>query len=620
MVDISFRSKPCSSPHLWEKNMVLRRALWAAALAALALIALSPTGRAADPETKGLATVAHIKLSGDLDESPVADDPLFGTTAENFKTKLDRIKKAKDDATIQALYLQLNDLEIGWGKVDELCRAIAEFRKAGKKAFAYMDSASTKDYLVAVSCDEVCMPECGSLMLIGLRAEVTFYKDLFDKIGVKADMVKMGDFKSAVEPLTRSNMSKESKQQLESVLDDYYANSIVVRIAKARGGQQLTEEKVKKLIDEGPYAAKAAKAAGLIDRVAYDDGFEEGLKTSLNVPRVKVVKNYEQAKSKDIDLSNPFALLKALMGPSKPAASNKPKIAVIYVVGTITSGKSINMPLFGGTVGSTTIIEAIRQAEQDKTVKAIVLRVDSPGGSALASDLMWNELRKSKKPIIASMSDVAASGGYYVCMCAGKIYAEPGTLTGSIGVFGGKITIGGTEEKLGVHSEIITRGANANIFSPSTPFSDSERKAMTGMIQDTYDQFLDKALAGRKKAGKEMKREDLVKLAGGRIWTGRQARENGLIDELGTIDDAIAAAKKSAGIGDETEMELLPLPKPASFFETLMESKGDVHVKVDVPLLHDMPELTGKFQSLGGLLKLRSEPVWVVMPYRLDMK
>src|SRR5262249_41040644 len=155
-----------------------------------------------------------------------------------------------------------------------------------------------------------------------------------------ADMVKMGDFKSAVEPLTRSNMSKESKQQLESVLDDYYANSIVVRIAKARGGQQLTEEKVKKLIDEGPYAAKAAKAAGLIDRVAYDDGFEEGLKTSLNVPRVKVVKNYEQAKSKDIDLSNTFALLKALMGPSKPAASNKPKIAVIYVVGTITSGKS----------------------------------------------------------------------------------------------------------------------------------------------------------------------------------------------------------------------------------------------------------------------------------------
>ncbi len=600
--------------------MELRRAPWAAAFVALTLITLPPFARAADPEAKGSATVAHIKLSGGLDESPVADDPLFGTTAENFKTKLERIKKAKDDASIQGLYLKLDDLEIGWGKVDELCRAIADFRKAGKKAYAYMDSASTKDYLVAAACDEICMPESGSLMLIGLRAEVTFYKDLFDKIGVKADMVKMGDFKSAVEPFTRSSMSKESRQQLESVLDDFYSQSIVAHIAKARSGQKLTDDKVRKLIDEGPYTAKAAKAAGLIDRVAYDDGFEEGLKTGLNVARVKIVKNYEQAKSKDLDLSNPFALLKALMGPSKPASSNKPKIAVIYVVGTITSGKSINMPYFGDTAGSTTIIEAIRQAEQDKTVKAIVLRVDSPGGSALASDLMWNELRKSKKPIIASMSDVAASGGYYVCMCAGKIYAEPGTLTGSIGVFGGKITFGGTEEKLGLHSEIITRGANANILSMSTPFSDSERKAMTSMIQDTYDQFLDKALAGRKKAGKDMKREDLVKLAGGRIWTGRQAKENGLIDELGSIDEAIAAAKKAAGVAEETEMELLPLPKPASFFETLMESKGDVHVKVDLPLLRDMPELTGKFQSLGGLLQLRGEPVWVVMPYRLDMK
>jgi protease-4 len=620
MVPISFRFLPDSGPHLWEKHMVLRRALWAAAVAALALTAIPPTARAADPETKGSATVAHIKLSGGLDESPVAEDPLFGTTAENFKTKLERIKKAKDDASIQGLYLQVDELDIGWGKVDELCRAIADFRKAGKKAYAYMNSASTKDYLVAAACDEVCMPESGSLMLIGLRAEVTFYKDLFDKIGVKADMVRMGDFKSAVEPLTRSSMSKESKQQLESMLDDYFANSIVARIAKARAGQQLTEDKVKKIIDEGPYTAKAAKAAGLIDRIAYDDGFEDGLKTGLNVTRVKVVKNYEQAKSKDIDLSNPFALLKALMGPSKPAPSNKPKIAVIYVVGTITSGKSINMPLFGSTVGSTTIIEAIRQAEQDKTVKAIVLRVDSPGGSALASDLMWNELRKSKKPIIASMSDVAASGGYYVCMSAGKIYAEPGTLTGSIGVFGGKITYGGTEEKLGLHSEVITRGANANIFSGATPFSDSERKAMTSMIQDTYDQFLDKALAGRKKAGKDMKREDLVKLAGGRIWTGRQAKENGLIDELGSIDDAVTAARKAAGVAEETEMELLPLPKPASFFETLMESKGDVRVQVDVPLLRDMPELTGKFQSLGALLKLRGEPVWVIMPYRLDMK
>jgi protease IV len=596
------------------------RALMATVLTGMIFLLGTAPSHAAE---KSSASVAHIKLSGGLDESPVANDPLFGATAENFKTKLERIKKAKDDSSVQGLYLEIDGLGIGYAKVDEICRAISDFRKGGKKVFAYMESPSTKDYLVAAACDEISMPESGSLMLTGLRAEVTFYKDLFDKLGVHADMLRMGDFKSAAEPYTRSSMSKESRQQLETVLDDFYAKEIVAHIAQARTPQKFTEDQVKKLIDEGPYTARAAKAAGLIDRLAYSEGFEEGLKTALDASRVKIVKNYGQTTGSDLDLSNPFALLKALFAPPKATSSNKPKIAVIYAVGMITAGKSVDMPFLGKTLGSTTLIEAIREAEKDKTVKAIILRVDSPGGSALASDLVWNELRKSKKPVVASMSDVAASGGYYISMAASKIYAEPGTLTGSIGVVGGKIALGGLEEKVGVKTEVIARGANANIFSMSTPFTDSEKKAMTAMMQETYDQFLDKAIEGRKKAGKEMSKESLLKLAGGRVWTGRQAKENGLIDEVGSLEDAIAGTKKLAGMADDAEMEMLYLPKPASLLETLMESKGDLGTKAtleSLPLLKEVPELTSKFSSLAGLLRLRGEAVWVVMPYRVDVR
>jgi protease-4 len=296
---------------------------------------------------------------------------------------------------------------------------------------------------------------------------------------------------------------------------------------------------------------------------------------------------------------------------------------VIYATGMIVTGKSTDGGLLGGEMcGSTTMIEAIRQAEQDKSVKAIVLRVDSPGGSALASDLIWNELRRCKKPIIASMSDVAASGGYYISMGAQKIYAEPGTLTGSIGVFGGKMTIAGVYDKLGITTETITRGTNAGILSMTTPFSDSERKAMTALIRDVYDQFLDKAIDCRKRAGKEMTKEHLENdLAGGRVWTGRQALKQGLVDELGTLGDAIASARKIAGMPEDPDGELLILPKPRTLFDTLMDLKSDSMAPgIGVqPLLRTLPELAGSVRSVEGLLRLRGEPVWVFLPYQVEV-
>ncbi len=592
---------------------MLSRLLRPAALAVLALAAYAlPSGAAEESAT---ATVAHIKLSGSLGEAPVAEDPLFGALSENFQKKLDRIKKAKTDSAVQGLFLQIEGVGVGWGKLEELRRAVADFRKSGKKAFAYVEAGDAKDYLLALACDEVCVPECGWLMLTGLRAEVSFYKDMFDKLGVKADMLQMGDFKGAAEPYTRSGMSPEFRKQFESVLDDFYEKDLVERIVQSRPGKDWNAEQVKKLIDGGPYTAKAALKAGLIDRVAYSDSFQDDFKTALKAERAKVVKNYGGAESQNIDFSNPFAILKLLATP-KTTSSTKPKIAVVYATGVIMTGKSTLSLLGGETCGSTTMVEAIRQAEQDKTVKAIVLRVDSPGGSALASDLIWHELKKCKKPVVASMSDTAASGGYYISMGCQKIFAEPGTLTGSVGVVGGKLALGGLYDKVGLKTEVISRGANANLLSMTTPFSESERAVWAALMKDIYDQFLTKALEGRKAAGKEMTREQLEKLAGGRIWTGRQAKENGLIDEVGTLDDAIGAAKKLAKMADDAEVELLPLPKAKSFLDQLVESRGEARL----PLLRQVPELSGNLGTLEALLHLRGEPVWALMPCRIDVR
>lgn len=571
-------------------------------------------------EKRPLAKVAHIKLSGSLGETHVAADPLFGHTPENFKAKLDRIKQARNDRAIQGLYLYLDGVTVGWGKIDELTRAIADFRKSGKKALAYLEAGNSKDYLIGAACDRVYLPEAGWLMLTGMRAEVMFFKDLFDKIGVKADMLQIGAFKGAAEPFMRTTLSPETRRQLESVVDDYYDNSMVARIVAARKKQKWTPESVKKLIDRGPFAAKQATREGLIDGTAYPEGVADVFKELLDAVTVTIVEDYGKSKAKDLDLSSPLALFK-LLSPSKPRPSKGPKVAVIYAVGAINTGKGGRGLLAGETVGSTTLVEAIRQAEDDATVKAIVLRVDSPGGSALASDLIWNALRRCKKPVVASMSDVAASGGYYISMAAGKIYAEPGTLTGSIGVVGGKLTLGGLYDKVGLKTEIIRRGAHADILSTEKPFSASEKETFLRLMRDVYDQFLDKALAGRVKAGRKMTRADLEKLAGGRIWTGRQAKANGLVDELGTLEDAVTDAWKRAKMPATVEPELLILPRPKPLLDELMDFMGDV--KGPVPQMKQVPalrELGDRVGTLEGLLKLRGEPVWLVTPYSFTVK
>lgn len=564
-----------------------------------------------EDKPKADPAVAHIRLTGDLDEAPVADSPLGG--AENLRSTLERIRKAARDPKIQALYLEIGDLSIGFGKLAEIQRAIADFRKSGKKAYAYCEDAGAKEYLAALSCDVAAMPESGTLMLIGLRASITFYKGALDLLKIKAEVLKVGDYKGAVEPFVREDLSKENREQIESMLDDHFDHDLIDAIVASRPERKWTKVAVRKLIDGGPYTAGKAAEVGLIDRIAYSDALIDSIKKDLKAENLQVQRDYGKPKKEELDLG-PLGLLK-LLAPAKPKESKAAKIAVIYAVGGIESGKGGGNPLSGDSVGSATMIEAIRQAEGDATVKAIVLRVDSPGGSALASDLIWNEVVKCKKPIVASMGDVAASGGYYISMGCRKIFAEPGTITGSIGVFGLKLITGDLTNWAGLKSVSIQRGQNAGIVSSERGYTDSERKALTSIIKATYDQFIDKALAGRQKAGAKLDRTKLLSLAGGHVWTGRQAKERGLVDELGTLDDAIGEAKHLSGIDRAKEMELLILPRPTSFLDRLME--GDM--KSPFGMAMELPGVREAIRAAGPLLRSKDR-VQALLPFRIEVK
>ncbi len=571
------------------------------------------------PEAPKPPIVAELTIKGSITEEP-APVGFEGTPiTDNLQGLLDRIAKAKADKDVKALLLRIRSLSVGWARANELRSAILSFRESGKKVYAYLDEVDNKDFYVACAADEIIVPEGGWLLIKGMAAEITFYKSLFDKLGVKADWMQVGKYKSYGEPFTRTTMSPAFREEMTELLNDTYG-LLIEGLAQRK---KISNDAAKAIIDNGPYTPAAAKEAGLIDRVAYDDQVVTEITKSLGVPTVKLDPKYGKVKN-EVDFSGFGGFMKmmqALAGESaKKPESTLPKIAVVYASGSIHVGKSAGGSLLGeANMGSDTVIKHLKDAEADKTVKAIVIRVDSPGGSALASDLIWREVTRIEKPIIASMGDVAASGGYYISMGAEKIFAEPGTITGSIGVTGGKFVLGGLMEKVGVTTDTISVGKNGNIFSMTTGFSESEKAAMQRLMDDTYKQFVTKAAAGRK-----VQFDAIDKLAGGRVYTGRQAKKLGLIDELGTLNDAIAAAKKMGGISEGTKSELLIFPKAQGVLESLLGPLEDRDVSTQVQNLGIgfVPEaIRPDLSKLNSLTKLMSkEPVVLIMPFDLNIR
>jgi protease-4 len=603
----------------------MSRVLFTCLLPALVLLNLSAKPIRADdkePEIQpaGRAAYAEIEIKGSYHEGAQLPG-LFGEVSETLDAAIARIDKAAGDEKIDGVILRINNPTIGWAKMNAFRKAIGRVQAKGKKVHAWLDGASNIDYLLASACDEIVMPEPGVLMMVGLRAEVTFYKNLFQMIGVKAEMLRVGEFKSAAEPYTRTEMSPEFRKEMEEILDDRY-KLLVDTIAASR---KLSGDKVSAAIDEGPLTARIARELGLIDTIGYEDDLESSLEKAAEGKTFKVVRKYGKKKV-DTDFGGLLGMSKmmeTLLGiePPKRKSAN-PKLAIIYASGMITSGKNSTDFLSGETtMGSDTMIKAIREANKDATVKAIVLRVDSPGGSALASDLMWHELELIKKPFVVSMGDVAGSGGYYIAMGADRIFADPGTITGSIGVVGGKFALDGAFKKIGITTDIISRGKNSGVLSSTTGFTDSERDAMQRMLNDVYDQFTTKAAQGRK-----MPKDKLEKLARGRIYTGSTAIKIGLVDELGSLDDAIAYAKKQAGVGPDEKLEKLVLPKATSPLESLLgplDPNADARATdaaVRQFLRSISPELEENLQVLRLMQVFSRERTLTVMPFRMVIR
>jgi protease IV len=554
---------------------------------------------------KSSAKLAVIEISGAFPEGP-EQDGLFGEVTVGLNKVFERMDQAKNDSKIAGVVLQIREPEIGR---DEFRAAIDRLRKAGKKVYADVRMADSKPYLLASACDEIIMPESGTLAVTGVRAELTFYKDLLDKLGVKAEMMQIGAYKGAAEPLTRSGMSPEFRKQFELVIDNYY-DQMIDTIAADR---KLDRGKVKDLIDEGIFTAAAAKEAGLIDRVAYLDEFRKNLAEKLKVDEVTFVEDYGK-KQLDTDFSGIGGFMKMMQmitgGESEEKSGKNKKIAVVYAVGVITDGESGGGMFQEATLGGDTLAKAIRDADANAKVAAIVLRIDSPGGSALASDLVWREVVRCKKPIVASMGDTAASGGYYIAMGTKKIIAEPGTLTGSIGVVGGKVALQGLFDKIGIKTEAISRGKNSGWESMDAPFTAAERDAWMKSMQDMYRQFTAKAAAGRKIDVTHL-RDDL---AGGRVFTGKMAADNKLIDRLGTLDDAVAEAKSLAGLKADEPIDRLELPKPKSIFEQLFGSSA-METRLPIPA-----ELAAQLARAESFRRLLSRPAVLMMPCQVKIK
>lgn len=569
------------------------------------------------PEPKPQVTWAEITLRGSYPEG--ASMPgIFGAAVETLADAIDRLDRAAQDDDIAGVLLEIESPNLGWGKLHELRRAIARVRAAGRKTVAVLTDGSTQDYLLASACDRIAIPESGSLMILGVRAEVTFYRNLFNLIGVEADMMQVGEYKGAAEPYVRTEMSPQFREEMEAVLDDYY-DLIVNTIAEDR---DLTADRVRAAIDTGPHMGRAAGELGLVDLVMYRDEVHQMLKDEYHVTALK--KRYGKRKV-DTDFSGLAGMMKMMnlmMGiePRRTGTGNA-RIAVIHANGVIMTGRSMS-DLFGGeVVGSDTIIKAVRRAREDDSVKAIVLRIDSPGGSALASDLMWRELKECGKPVVASMGNTAASGGYYIAMGAKSVFAEPGTLTGSIGVVGGKFALGGLYDRIGLTTSVISRGQNSGALSSLSKFTDSERTAMQKMMQEVYDQFTARVAEAR-----GMSREDVDELARGRVYTGTTARELGLVDDIGTLDDAIAHAARLAGLPDDQDVDRLILPRPTSPFESLFGPlDADVHShmtdSIIVAALKKLPPDIAAELQVGSLLSLLSrEHRLAVMPFRVRIR
>jgi protease-4 len=551
-------------------------------------------------------SVLNLRVSGSLPDY-VPYDPLrkiFGGSDQSLTNLILQFKKAKVDNRIKVVLLDINMSGAGWGKSEEIRDAIADFRSSGKPVYAYMEFGMNKEYYIASACDKIYLAPPGELFITGLAADIMFFRGSLDKLGIYPDIFQIGKYKSVGDTFTRKDMSDAHREFMNSLLDDLF-NRYVEAIATGRG---KTGDQVRAIIDDAPYGAAKAKEVGLIDGSEYRDDLEKQIKTSLGYKETDPLRIVKSSQYSDI-------------APESLGLNEGEKIAVIYATGDIGSGQSENSPTGNQSIGSDTLSKAINDAREDKTIKAIVIRVDSPGGSGLASDVIWHavDAAKQKKPVVISMGDVAASGGYYISASASKIIAQPSTITGSIGVVAGKPVMRGFYDWLGISNEYILRGKNAGIFRETEKFNDDERAKFEDWIKTTYyNDFIPKVAKGRNKDAAYV---DSV--GQGRVWTGFQGKERGLVDEFGGLDRAVEVAKDLAKIPKDKGVQRVVLPYPRTFLQELLSQGDESHVKMkqQEAVMGALPDDARRAVRYMALLdRMKSGESMLLMPFDLQIK
>jgi protease-4 len=531
--------------------------------------------------------ILTLELSGELAEEG-GEQRLLGLLRRqtgDYLSAVTLLRWARDDARLSGVLVRCDDLDANWARVQGLRRSLERLRAAGKKVWVHLERAGVREYYLASVADQVSLTPAATLDVNGLSSEAVFLVDALEKLGIRADIVQMGRYKSAGEMFTRRDMSAPAREMMESLVDDLYA-----QLADAvASGRRLDPTTLRDLLGRGPFVAAEARDAGLLDVVAHADEIEQRLVDACGGAATIDRAAYAPRRGREMRIET--------------LRRSRGTFALLHIGGTIKPGDSIPGPGGVRATGSATVAAALEQIRKRADIDALIVRVASPGGSVLGSDLIWRELvrTREKKPVVISCGDVAASGGYYVALAGTPVLAEAGTITGSIGVIAGRASLRGVYDRLGVSKTLITRGRNAALYADYLPLDDEGRGRIHAQAEACYRDFVAKVATAR-----GLSQEAAAAVAEGRVWTGRQALERGLIDELGGIEEAFAAAKRAAQIPLDEPVSVERFPKPRRLWK--------VSVDLNLPNQGAIAELLGVVPSLRYLLR---ERVWAVLPFHL---
>ncbi len=546
------------------------------------------------PVADGSTLILHLR--GDVPETPPVGLPasipfLQPETPLTVEDVWSMLRSAASDSRIRAVVFEPEGASPGWAKMQEIRGDLEQFRKSGKPLFAYLKSPDARAYYMASACSRIYMSPVDVLDLKGIALQLMFFKNTLDKLGVHVDVEHAGKYKDYGDQFTKTSMSPETNEVISSIADDIYAD-LIGAIAKGRGKDAAT---VRATLDNGPFLAKQAKAAGLVDELRYEDQAFGELAATLHQSALKKITEQDYNQT--------------------PPAAGGNKVAFVVAEGTIT--RSNPDPTSTTTLESDTFDKTLSRVANDSTIKAVIVRIDSPGGEVVASDEMWramNELTR-KKPTVISMSDDAASGGYYMAMSGAPLIAYPATETGSIGVVFGKPDLRGLFDKIGITEDFVSRGRFALIESEYFPLNDAEKMKLRQGIDSDYEDFLAKVAAARKKPVSAIE-----PVAQGRVWLGDQAKENGLVDALGGIDLAIEMVKARAGIAANAQVNLVLYPPKRSLLQILFSQNPDPDAEVDAmlsgvglePIRRAWRDASLRVWMKGGMLRM--------MPFRIRIQ